>query len=220
MADYDSIAATGRSIVRLLDHAFEETNPHPLGTTTKAILIRTEDFKTLSSTGAVEDGVGLRPPAISVFLYRVDVNRATRAAWSAVASRDGRARLPLDLHFLLTPWAENAEYELRILGRAMECLEQMPILTGPSLDPSPSWGPGDSIQLTIAELSTEEVMRTFDSLPVDFKLSVPYLARVVRIDASTARPRPEAVNLRVGVRPSTSSVDPPVAAYTYPEDDA
>ena len=38
--------------------------------------------------------------------------------------------------------------------------------------------PGESIQIMLGELSTEEVMRTFDSLPIDYRLSVPYLARI------------------------------------------
>ncbi|HLT38490.1 MAG TPA: DUF4255 domain-containing protein [Enhygromyxa sp.] len=218
MADYDSIASTGRSIVRLLNSAFTEENPYPpKNKTTRATLIRTEDFRILAD-GTVEETAAVQSPAITVFCYRVDVNRTMRAPWSGVAHYDQRPRLPLDLHFLLTPWAENAEYELTILGRAMQCLEATPILTGPTLDPGGSWGPGDSIQVTLAELTTEEVMRTFDSLPVDFKLSVPYVARVVRVDEPRARPRPETSQVRVGMRPMADAgkVDPPQPSATEP----
>lgn len=196
----------------MLNHAFHTASPLPVEKDTTAILIRTEDFKTLSVSG-VDETANIRMPAISVFCYRIDINRVTRGPWSAVANYEGRPRLPLDLYFLLTPWAENSEYELRILGRAMQCLEETPILTGPNLDPAGSWDPRDSIQLTIAELSTEEVMRTFDSLPSDFKLSVPYLARVVRIDERTSRPSPDVHEVRVGARPKAApGGDPPIGS--------
>ncbi len=218
MADYDSIASTGRSIVRLLNHGFEQDNPHPLDATTTAVLIRTEDFKTDSMNG---DTTALTPPAVSIFFYRVDVNRTMRASWSAVGNYEGRAHLPLDLHFLLTPWAENADYELRLLGRSMQVLETHPILTGPLLDPGGSWAPGDAIQVSIAEATTEEVMRTFDSLPIDYKLSVPYVARVIRVSEQQARPRPDVERASVGARPSLRSVEPPtVAAPELEEDEA
>lgn len=209
MTDYDSMASTGRSIARLLNAAFIEDNPHPLGATTSAVLIRSEDFSVLAQ-GRVEESTALQPPAISVFCYRVDVNRTMRGPWSAVAHYEQRPSLPLEMHFLLTPWAENAEYELRILGRALQCLEDTPILTGPTLDPAGSWAPGDSVQVVMAELTTEELMRTFDSLPVDFKLSVPYLARVIRVEQAQATPRPEVGELRSGLRPSPEVADPPV----------
>lgn len=169
-------------------------------------MIRTEDFQTGNDQQSV-----LTPPAVSIFFYRVDFNRTTRPGWSAVTHYTGRAHLPLDLHFLVTPWAENAEYELRLLGRAIQCLDAHPILTGPTLDPTGSWAPGDAVQITLAELSTEEVMRTFDSLPVDFKLSVPYVARVIRIDERTASPRPNVGETILGAQPTIAETDPPTA---------
>ena len=40
----------------------------------------------------------------------------------------------------------------------------------------------DNVQLVLEDVSTEALMRTFDSLPGDYRLSIPYVARVVRID--------------------------------------
>jgi hypothetical protein len=70
----------------------------------------------------------------------------------------------------------------------MQCIENMPILTGPLLDPLTDWAPHEAIQLCLEDLSTEDVMRTFDSLPVDYKLSVPYVARIVVVDGRERRP--------------------------------
>jgi hypothetical protein len=64
----------------------------------------------------------------------------------------------------------------------MQCIENFPILSGPSLDPLTNWATYEAVQICLEDLSTEDVMRTYDSLPVDYKLSVPYVARIVVID--------------------------------------
>lgn len=193
MADFRAIAATGRSLVRFLNRCFADESPVP-DQTTRAVLVRTEDLDPATTTV-------VNPPALTVFLYRVDCNKTVRAAWSAVGSQTGRSHLPLDLHFLLTPWAENADYELRILGRAMQCLEAQPVLAGPLLDPLTPWAPHEAVQISLEEISTENVMRTFDSLPLDYKLSVPYAARVVRIEGPGASPGGPVTTLVTGARP-------------------
>lgn len=197
MASFVAIAATCRSIERLLNRCFrappDELRPVP-GRTTTAFVARTEDL--VEQQGG---GRSFQTPALSIFVYRVDFNKTMRAAWSGVGHRDGRSHLPLDIHFLITPWGDNAEHEHRILGAAMECLESNPLLSGPMLHPdvNAEWSPGETVQLAVEDISTEAVMRTFDSLPTDYKLSVPYLARVVRIDGRRARPDPTADEVRV-----------------------
>src|SRR5438876_303856 len=110
MAGFAGIAAAGKSVERLLNAAFAEQEPIA-GQRTRAVLVRTSDFE------AAVIGANIGSPALSVFVYRVDFNKTVRAAWSAVGSQDGRAHLPVDLHILLTAWADNADFELRILGR-------------------------------------------------------------------------------------------------------
>jgi hypothetical protein len=197
VADYLSIAAAARSVERLLNLAFDEDEPVP-EQQTKAVLIRTDDFDS--------EGVGvITPPALSIFVYRIDFNRTLRSAWSAVGSQEGRAHLPLDVYFLITPWAENADFELRILGRAMAALDANPILSGPLLDPLGGWQPGEAMQVCLADLTTEDLMRTFDSLPVDYQLSVLYVTRVITLTERTATPDPAVTTLAVGSRPEAAS---------------
>lgn len=191
MADFQSIAATGKSIERVLQACFEEDEPAP-PSKTKARLIRSEDF----------EGNGITRPAVSVFLYRVGINGVMRAAWSAVGSLDGRAHLPVDLHFLLTAWANNAEHEQQILGRAMQCLEMRPVLSGPVLYPGSNWAPNEAVQVMADDVSTDTLMRTFDSLDAGFRLSVAYIARIVRIDGTTAAPSPPVTTVIAGGTPS------------------
>lgn len=194
MADHAGISAVGKSIERMLNAGFSSLEPVS-GQNTRAVLVRSEDFEKANVA------TSLPAPALSVFLYRVDFNKTMRAAWSAVGFHDGMVHLPLDLHFLITPWATNAEHELCILGRAMQCLETQPILSGPLLHPSGNWAANEAIQIVLEEISTEAVMRTFDSLPTEYKLSVPYIARITRIDARSVAASPPVTTLISGVAP-------------------
>jgi hypothetical protein len=199
---YASIAAVGKSIERLLAAAFVERQPVP-GKTTKAVLIRTEDLADDQSK-TVMGTYGL-----SILLYRVDFNKTMRTSWSAVGHGDGKGHLALDLHYLLTPWADNAEHQHMIIGRAMQTLEQTPVLSGPLLySPAlpaayadePVAATTDAVQLVLEEISTEALMRTFDSLPSDYRLSVPYVARVVRIDTRQTLMQPPVTDADIRLR--------------------
>lgn len=199
MTGFAALAATGKSIERLLNMAFAEQEPVP-NKKTKAILVRTDDLSPRSAPKVIG------APALSLFLYRVDFNKTMRAAWSAVGSMDGKGHLALDLHYLLTAWADNAEYEHMILGRAMQALEQNPIFSGPLLyspavppGDEPQWATTEAVQILLEEISTEALMRTFDSLPTDYRLTVPYVARVVRIDTRRTSPVPPVTDAAVKI---------------------
>lgn len=193
MADFHALSAACMSIERLLNRCLQLDDP--LGGGSSAVLIRTEDL--LREPGSLID-----PPCITIYPYRVALNAVTRPGWSAAAYRDGVSHLPLDIHFLLTAWASDASRELTLLGRAMQCLEEKAVLSGPLLDPGASWAPQEAVQVCIGEITTEDVMRTFDSLPADFKVSVPYVARVVRLSGRVAEPAPDVATVTTGLTAS------------------
>jgi hypothetical protein len=197
MATSKAISATGKSLVRLLTACFKDIHLSDDQEPPKAVLVRAEDL----DVGGNQDSV-IKPPALSVFVHRVEINRTMRAAWSAASGLDGLVHLPLDLHLLITPWASNAEWELQLLGRAMQCLETTPILSGPLLDPSGAWAAGESVQVVADDMSMEAVMRVFESLTADFRLSVPYLARVVRIEGPDPLASPGVTTVASGLRPN------------------
>lgn len=155
----------------MLDAHFRRLQP--LDRPTRVVVIRTNDLK------LTEDETLIIPPALSVLLYRVDFDKVMRPAWAAAGAEDGRSYLPLDLHYLLTAWALNPEHEHHILGRALQVIDTTPILSGPMLDPSGDWSENETVQLCFEDMSTDDLMRTFDSLDCDFRLSIPVLARVV-----------------------------------------
>ncbi len=196
MAGFAGIAAAGKSIEMLVAAGFEELEP--VGSRTHVRLVNTVDFE----SGNVSLNIG--SPALSIFLYRVDFNKIMRAAWSGTSAEDGRSHLGLDLHYLITPWGDNAEDEHRILGRAMQCIESTPILSGPMLHSSGEWDASESMQLVLEEVSTEAIMRIFDSLPTDYRLSVPYIARIMRLDGRVAAPEGPVITAIMGAVPTTS----------------
>lgn len=201
MAGFAGIAAAGKSIEMLLNAGFDELQPlapAPPGKKTKAVLIRTIDFDITKTSTSIS------LPGLSIFLYRVDFNKAMRAAWSATSEQDGRTHLALDLHYLMTPWAENADDEHKILGRTMQCLEATPILTGPLLHAAGEWDPAESIQIVMEEVSSEAVLRMFDSLPTDYRLSAPYIARVMRLDGIRVPEGARVITAITGITPTTN----------------
>jgi len=175
MAGHRALAAVGRSVVALLNRRFAE---EPLTRRPTAVLAGTDDFDRVNSSPSAV----IRHPAVSVYCCRLSVDSETRAGWSAVGSFDGIPRLPLRMHMLLMAWDEFVESELEFLGLSMRILESEPILTGPLLDPTGDWQPGDAIQIVPDDIALEALSEAFEALTTDFRLSMPYVARVIRID--------------------------------------
>ena len=176
MAGHRALAAVGRSIVALLNRRFAEVLPgdrRPL-----AVMAGTTDFDNVNSSPEAV----IRYPAVSVYCYRLAVDRETRPGWSAVASFDGIPRLPLRMHLLVSAWDQFVESELEWLGLAASVLEGESILTGPLLHPSGQWAPGDAIQIVHDDLALESMSEAFQALTTDYRLCLTYCARVVRID--------------------------------------
>lgn len=132
----------------------------------------TDDFKNHMTTG------------ISLFLYRVYINSAQRTPLAI--PRKGEPRrplLPLDLHFLLTVWAPQASLQHAILGWAMRTLEDHPVFPAALLNAAGQgvFNEEETVEIIAGQLTNEELMRLWDDLGTEYRLSVPYVARVVRI---------------------------------------
>jgi Pvc16 N-terminal domain len=119
---------------------------------------------------------------ITLYLYRITVNEHSRQARPARAVADTFVPLGLDLHYLLTAWAANPLDEQVTLAWAVRQLHQFPILDASSLSPEAGWGRDEVIQIVPAELTTEDVMRIWDALDPAYRLSMSYVARLVRLD--------------------------------------
>lgn len=119
---------------------------------------------------------------ITLFLYRVTVNEHSRQSAHLRSSGAGVGPLGLDLHYLMSAWGMTAQDEQVSLTWALRQLHQYPVLDASSLAPDAGWGSDEVIQIVPSELATEDVMRIWDALTPSYRLSVSYVARLVRID--------------------------------------
>lgn len=191
MAGFGAIAAVGKSIETVLNAGYAVAQPSPSGPTL-ARLVQTDDL--------AEPDQKIQRPGLSLLLYRVDFSKTMRAPWADASARDGRSHLPLDLHYLLTAWAQNAEDEHRVIGRTMQILERLGGLSGAQLLPEGGWSVAEAVQLHLEDMPTDNLMRTFDSLRCDFRLSVPYIARVVVVSSDDGAGGPDVLTAVRGVR--------------------
>jgi hypothetical protein len=153
-------------------------------------------------TGELAEGTDPRN-TLTLLLFRVTQNEHLRGR--TIASDPPRANPPLsiDLHYLLTAWADNALFEHTVLTWAMREIQMHPVLDSSSLSPEADWGSADMVQLIPAELSAEELFRLWELLEPKYHLSVSYIARVIRVDTDMASGKP-VVAARLGYSEVTS----------------
>ena len=186
MAGFAGLAAAGMSIVGLLNRKFA-AHPDASAANLQAFLATANELKTMRNG----QNQLIAQPAVSVYCYKVTVDRETRPGWSAVATADGLPRIPLKMHLLVAAWAGSAEEELRWLGLAAQVLESQSVLTGAMLDAAGLWQPDETITVVPDELALDSVSEAFQALSTDYRLSLCYIARVVCIQGTrepTAEP--------------------------------
>ncbi|MCW7541909.1 DUF4255 domain-containing protein [Aquabacterium sp. A7-Y] len=176
MASYLAIAAVARTLLRLI----EQQCPRDEFTSAPTFsLYQSHDF----GSAAVQEG-------FSLMLYRVTLNGARNQPPRRAA--DGTLRrpaLPLDLHFLLTPWAGEAERQLRLLGWAMRFLEDNAVLPANQLNHSlsrreqPAFESDETVELSCDPPGLADYLGLWDKYKARWQTSVTYVARLVRIES-------------------------------------
>ena len=171
MASFQAIHATCEAVMTLLRQSYR---PDLIEERLNLLfeVYSTENFTTHMNAG------------VSLFLYRVYINANQRAPFAV--AREGepkRPLLPLDLHFLLTVWAPQASLQHTILGWAMRTLEDHSVMPASLLNaPHPGvFNDGETVEIVAGQLNNEELMRLWDDLGTEYRLSVPYVARVIRV---------------------------------------
>lgn len=172
MANIQAIHSVGHSIVTYLRNTYPaEAGGEEMPDCSFALLSSGEMADTPQDT-----------TRLTLYLYRVTINEHLRQQRPDRMSQEQLAPLGLDLHFMLTAWASNAQDELLPLAWAMRQLYEHPILDASALSREAGWGSDEVIQIIPSELSTEDMMRIWDALEPAYRLSVSYIARRVRID--------------------------------------
>lgn len=126
---------------------------------------------------------------VSIFLYRIYPNSTQRTPPGRLLPNGRRqpAMLPLDLHFLLTAWAEDASLQHLIAAWMMRTLQDTPSLPAGLLNHrfANTFHDDETVEVAIAELTTEELFEIWEVVARNtYQLSVPYVARNVRIESS------------------------------------
>ncbi|GJH13053.1 hypothetical protein CBA19CS11_29465 [Caballeronia novacaledonica] len=151
----------------------------------------------------------------SLMLYRVTINGARNQ--TPRRGPDGlrrRPALPLDLHFLLTPWAGEAERQMRLLGWAMRFIEDNASIPANELNHSltlrdrPAFNPDESVELYCDPPGLADYLGLWDKYKNRWQTSVTYLARMVQLESDLPVPDEALVrtrDLRCGVEVSEAS---------------
>ena len=139
----------------------------------------------LVSSGRIQEQNNPNDSAVNVliFLYRVSIDPHLRNSGRLSFADMPLPPLSLALHYLFTFWSNSAEDEHLVLAWTMLQLHTTPLLDATILSGDEArWSTEDMVQLIPEELSNEDMMRIWDSLEQDYRLSLGYVARVVRIE--------------------------------------
>jgi hypothetical protein len=138
---------------------------------------------------------------VSLYLYRITVS--TNRNLPGRLGRDGRRYLPplpVDLHFLVTAWADDAIKQQRLLGFAIRMLEDTPILPAGVLNqhgPEPDvFRPEETVELVFESLSVQDTSYIWEIAQTKEQPSAPYVARMVEIESSVTLEDVAAVQTR------------------------
>lgn len=172
MADYRAITAFCDAVIRLLKTSCK---PEYFGNNSLGFRV-----------GIIEDSKPLTS-GVSLSLYRIYPNSTNRIPAGRV-NPDGsrqKSRLPLDLHILLTAWGSTS-LQYTIAGWLMRTLEDTPIFTANMLNTAGTevFRQDEEVEINIVELTNDDLFRIWEKLTeLPYQISVPYVARNVRIDS-------------------------------------
>ena len=177
MANIAAIRSVGSSLAEYLDRSYEAAVFPPNVNKPNCT------FNVVSS-GGIEEAVDPDQSATSVliFLYHVSVDPHLRNSGRLMAPDMVSTPLSVALHYLFTFWSNSAENEHLVLGWTMLHLQATPLLDATILSSEARWTAEEVVQLIPEELSTADMMRIWDTLDPKYRLSLGYVARVVRID--------------------------------------
>jgi Pvc16 N-terminal domain len=172
VATYPGLAATSEAILGLLQRA-------AVGTEFEGLTFA--HYQASNFEKPMQEGLAL-------YLYRITVS-ANRNLPPRVG-RDGRRvgpPIPLDLHYLVIPWADDAVKQQRLLGFAIRALEDTPILPSGVLNQhgpeSDVFRPEETVELVFELLSVQDQSEIWDVAQTKEQVSATYVARMVEIES-------------------------------------
>lgn len=173
MAASYAVGAVGKAILAVLAAA----RPTPEFASAEFELYQPKNFLT-----PMEEG-------ISLYLHRLTPGSNVRNLPPRVAADGRRFRpsVPVDLHYLLIPWARDAFKQHRILGWAVRVLEDTRVLPASLLNqhgPEPDlFGENESVDVLMQMMPVQDIVSILEVAKPDIHLAVPYVVRMVALDS-------------------------------------
>jgi hypothetical protein len=173
MASPYAIAAVGKAILALLAGAC----PKPEFAGAEFELYQAKNF-----LAPMEEGIAL-------YLHRVTPANNIRNMPPRIApdGRRYRPSLPIDIHFLLIPYARDAFKQQRLLGWAMRTIEDTPILHDSFLNqygPEPdTFREGEHVDAIIETIAYQDLGSIWDVAKPSIQPAVPYVVRMLSLDS-------------------------------------
>ncbi|HEU4880752.1 MAG TPA: DUF4255 domain-containing protein [Longimicrobium sp.] len=174
MANYRAIAATGASLAGLIRDRYPRDE---FGSGLDVLLYQTSDFESPMTDG------------FSVYLYRVGVNATirNRPPRRGPGGERYRPSLPVDLYFMITPWAQDVERQLRMLGWVMRLMEDTGVLSAGHLNhylqENDTFAPHEAVELINDPLPLGDYLTLWDRLRHRLPASATFTLRMVSIDS-------------------------------------
>jgi Pvc16 N-terminal domain len=139
----------------------------------------------------LSDTVPTSPPKLTVFLYEIAEDAASRNRPPLRTEPTGRAdpvvlRKPpmaLLLRYLITAWGGDQITQHQMLGRAMRALYDDAILDGTRLTGGLAGSP-DALHVTLTPLTLDQKSYVWFALQKPYRLSLNYEVRVVNLEST------------------------------------
>jgi hypothetical protein len=168
----------------------------------------TQTVKASGDAPSDADAGGANGPHVSWWLYEVSEDELTRNPPAAPGRTDkakkvAPAPLTLNLYYLLTPFCGSTDSDLHALGKAMQLLNDNPVVlvkTGPDS--------AEELRISLLPLELEDRARIWEALRQNYRLSVCYQVRVVRIDSERVLGVSRVIEASAGVGTSPQPPQP------------
>jgi hypothetical protein len=132
---------------------------------------------------------------LALYLYRISIDPTVVGGYvrALPGTAGGRtSEVALMLHFLMIAIANSAIAEISLMGWGFQQLAVTSLIGADRLAaqglvglapgaPGIAWDDSDSVQVATEELTREELMRIWDTLPGKYRLTVPYVVRGLRL---------------------------------------
>ncbi len=139
---------------------------------------------------------------LGIYLHRITIDDHGRTRFfkpQGTGNPQGpRPELPVNLHFLLIANATSATIEADLMAWAMvEIANHSQIDISHVQDIDDEWGQMELLNVTPAEMSTEDLMRIWDVFESSYTSTVAYTAKTVRLRLNPMRLEGEDIKARV-----------------------